>query len=178
MTQKIIISGFGGQGVLSAGLLIAESAVEEGWNATFFPSYGAEMRGGTANCHVIISDSEIASPIIKSADTLIALNSPSVDKFLPLLKKDGLLLVNSSVVSGNLDAGARKVVELPLDSLALEKLGNSKSANVIIIGAFAKLTNVLKPEKIKSAIEKKFASKGGKIIDMNLRALELGAVSV
>ena len=167
MTQKIIISGFGGQGVLSAGLLIAESAVEEGWNATFFPSYGAE-----------ISDSEIASPIIKCADTLIALNSPSVDKFLPFLKNDGLLLVNSSVVSGNLEAGARKVVELPLDSLALEKLGNSKSANVIIIGAFAKLTNVLKPEKIKSAIEKKFASKGGKIIDMNLRALELGAISV
>lgn len=178
MTHKIIISGFGGQGVLSAGLLIAESAVEEGYNATFFPSYGAEMRGGTANCHVIISDGEIASPIIKKADTLIALNSPSLDKFVPLLKEDGLLLLNSSVVTQKVNQDKITTVEIPLDSLALEKLGNSKSANVIIIGAFAKLTGILDAVKIRHAITKKFASKGSGIIDMNMRALELGAISV
>ena len=108
MTMKIILSGFGGQGVLSAGLLLAEAAMEEGWHSTFFPSYGAEMRGGTANCHVIISDTNIASPVVTEADVLIALNKPSFDKFLPAVKEGGTIIVNSSIIKEKLDELKRR----------------------------------------------------------------------
>lgn len=174
MTQKIILSGFGGQGILSAGLLIAESAVVEGWNATFFPSYGAEMRGGTANCSVILSDKEIASPIITMGDTLIAMNKPSLDKFLSKVKPDGLVIINSSVIKGDIDVGGRTLISLPFEGIALEKLGSPKSANVVLIGAFTKVTKSLKLENIKHAIEKKFADKGEKVVNLNYQALELG----
>lgn len=178
MTQRIILSGFGGQGILSAGLLIAESGVHEGWNATFFPSYGAEMRGGTANCNVILSDGEIASPIITMGDTLIAMNKPSLDKFITKVKPDGLVIINSSVIKGDVDVGGRTLVSLPFEGIALEKLGSPKSANVIVIGAFTKVTGALHLDNIKHAIEKKFAEKGEKVIGLNFKALDLGYQAV
>ena len=174
MTNKIILSGYGGQGVLSAGIMMAEAAMAEGYKVTFFPSYGAEMRGGTANCYVILSDREIASPVIASADTLIALNQPSFDKFLPRVKKDGLLILNSSGIKNEAGIGERKAVRVPVEGLALEKLGNAKTMNVIILGAFARATGLLKIEKLKTSIEEKFKRKGDKIVQLNFQALELG----
>lgn len=174
MTNRIIISGYGGQGVLSAGIMMAEAAMAEGHQVTFFPSYGAEMRGGTANCYVVISDREIASPVIVTADTLIALNQPSLDKFLPRTKKDGLVLLNSSYVREGTDLGGRKTVRIPVEDLAMEKLGSTKVINVIILGAFAKATGLLTADKLKKSVEEKFRRKGEKIVDLNYRALDLG----
>lgn len=174
MTNKIIISGYGGQGVLSAGIMMAEAAVSEGHKVTFFPSYGAEMRGGTANCYVVISDKDIASPVITTADTLIALNKPSLEKFLPRVKSDGLLILNSSGIKDGVDLGKKQTVRIPVEELALEKLGNSKMMNVIILGAFAKATGLLKIEKLKKSVEEKFKRKGDKIVQLNYQALELG----
>lgn len=174
MTNKIILSGYGGQGVLSAGIMMAEAAMAEGYKVTFFPSYGAEMRGGTANCYVIISDKEIASPVVAAADTLIALNKPSLEKFLPRVKENGLVIVNSSSVKDNAEFGNRKAIRIPVEGLAMEKLGNPKMMNVIILGAFAKATGLLQIDKLKTSIEEKFKRKGDKIVKLNFQALELG----
>jgi 2-oxoglutarate ferredoxin oxidoreductase subunit gamma len=175
MKEEVIISGFGGQGIISAGLMLAEAAVLEGLQATFFPSYGAEMRGGTANCHVIISDKKIASPIVAMADTLIALNEPSIEKFLPMVKENGYVIVNSSVVKKDFDFGKRRVIKAEFEDIAFEKLGNSKMANVITLGLYIKAKNLsLKIDEIKEAIKLKFGKKGEKIVNLNFQALELG----
>jgi 2-oxoglutarate ferredoxin oxidoreductase subunit gamma len=174
MTQKIILSGFGGQGILSAGLMLAESAVREGYEATYYPTYGAEMRGGTANCHVILSKNFISSPIIGQADTLFALNAASLAKFAPRVRKDGIVIVNSSVVTGKVEVPGCRVVTIPVEELALEKLNDSRVANVIMIGAFAKLVDFLKFDELKAAIAEKFARKGKQLIELNFRALEMG----
>jgi 2-oxoglutarate ferredoxin oxidoreductase subunit gamma len=174
MREKIIFSGFGGQGILSSGLVIAEAALRCGYNTTFFPTYGAEMRGGTANCSVIISDSFICSPVITEADTLIAFNEPSISRFLDKVKKDGLVIINSSTVKKQFDYGARMVVKIPFDNIALENLGKVKAANVIMLGVYLKIRNTIDQEEIKNAIRKLFEKKGEEVIALNYRALELG----
>ncbi len=130
MKHEIIIAGFGGQGVLTAGLVLAYAAVDQGLNATWLPSYGPEMRGGTANCHVIISDEEIGSPIVSSPDILITFNKPSLDKFLPRLKPEGILIYDSSTIGRIADARAHGV---PSISLA-EKAGTNKAQNAVVLG--------------------------------------------
>ncbi len=174
MTENIIISGFGGQGVLTAGLMLAESAVMDGLNATFFPSYGAEMRGGAAYCNVIISDKEIGSPVVTAADTLIAFTKPAVTKFLPKVKDTGRVIINSALQDSGIDFKKRKVIPVPIEKLALEKLGNSKAVNVIMLGAYCKAAKTLKQESLKKAIMDKFERKGEKIVNMNYQALTLG----
>ncbi len=175
MTSRIILSGFGGQGVLSAGTMIGEAGMAQGLKSTFYPSYGAEMRGGTANCHVILSDGPIASPVISSnADILIALNKPSLDKFLPRTKEDGLVLLNTSVVREAVDTGKRTVIRMPVEELALEKIGNPRMANVILLGALAKATGLLKLDELKKSIAEKFKKKGDQVVQLNWKALELG----
>lgn len=175
MMEQVIISGFGGQGVLSAGLMLAEAAVLEGLQATFFPSYGAEMRGGTANCHVIISDKKIASPIVSHADTLIALNEPSITKFLPRIKEGGHIIINSSVVHKDFEFGNRRVIKAEFEDIAFERLGNAKMANVITLGLYIRVKNVsIRVDELKKAIKFKFSKKGERIINLNYQALELG----
>lgn len=178
MLEKLVLSGYGGQGILSAGLIIADSGVIEKKQVTYFPSYGAEMRGGTANCQVIFSDTEVASPIIKTADSLIAMNHPSLDKFLPSVKADGAVFINSSVVKEEVDLKGRKGFRIPADQLALENLGSTKAANVIILGAYIKIAKVVSMESLKKALEQKFHEKGDKVIQMNFKALELGYQAV
>ncbi len=173
MTNKII-SGFGGQGLLSAGLIIAEASVIEGHNATYFPSYGAEMRGGTANCHVIISDEKIASPIISKADMLVAFNKPSLDKFAKRLVENGLAIINSSVVKNPIDKIKAKIMNFKFDEICLEKLGTSKFSNIILVGIIAKLTGLVKEISLIKAIENKFLEKGLKIVNANIDALRIG----
>ena len=174
MIERIIVSGFGGQGVLSAGLMLAESAVHIGLEATFMPSYGIEMRGGTANCHVIISDKQIGSPITSDADTLIAFNEPSLLKFAGQVRKDGLIMINSTVAKKDYDFPGRKVVKVPMESMALEKLGNQKMANVIMIGRLIREKSFITLDELKRVINEKFLKKGEKVVNLNYQALELG----
>ncbi len=174
MSERIIVSGFGGQGALSAGLMLAEAAVRMGMEATYFPAYGAEMRGGTANCQIIISEKKIGSPILIEADTLFALNEPSVEKFLPMVKENGLVIINSSVVTREFDYGNRRVFKIPIEEMALENLGNVKTANVIMLGIYVKTRALVTIQAVKTAIQEKFGKKGEKVVQLNYKALELG----
>ncbi len=174
MNLDIILSGFGGQGVLSAGLILSESAILEGLNTTYFPSYGAEMRGGTANCHIRISDKEIASPIVLAPDILIAMSMPALNKFLHRVKKGGKVLFNSDTKDDGFDSEHRSIIKVGCEKIAVEKLGSAKTANMIMIGAFIKISSALSLDNIRKAIEGKFGKKGGKIVEMNFQALSIG----
>ncbi len=174
MKQDIILSGFGGQGVLTAGLLISETAMLEGFNATYFPSYGAEMRGGTANCHVRVSDGDIGSPILSGASVLIAMSAPALKKFLPRIKTGGIVLYNADFSEDKLNVNKCRVVTVKSEKMALEKFGTSKPANMIMLGAFIKLSRDLDLEDVKKSVRKKFAKKGDKIVNVNIEALAMG----
>jgi len=174
MIQRIILSGFGGQGVLTAGLIVAEAAVLGGYKATYFPSYGAEMRGGTANCHVVVSDEEIASPVISEADALIAISKPALLKFMPKVKAKGLVLANVSGWEEKIEEKEMDIIKLPFEEMALNKLENSKIANVIMIGTYIKKTGLLKVDDVKTVLKSKFSRKGERVVSLNFQALDMG----
>ncbi len=134
MQQEVIIAGFGGQGVLFAGQLLAYSAMDEGKAVTWIPSYGPEMRGGTANCTVVISDEEIGSPFVKNPTAVIAMNLPSLDKFENLVAPGGVLVVNASMVDRPVAREDITVVNIPANDIA-ESLGSSRSSNMVLLGA-------------------------------------------
>lgn len=159
---EIICAGFGGQGVLVAGMIIIYAGMGEGKQVTWFPSYGAEMRGGTANCTVKISDEEIASPYVKQIDVLIAMNETSIDKFESKLRPNGVLLVNSSIVSeGRNYRDDIRVVKVPANDIAA-KSENPKGLNIIMLGALAEATNIFEKEYLKKSMNQYFADKGKK----------------
>jgi 2-oxoglutarate ferredoxin oxidoreductase subunit gamma len=172
MLIKTIIAGFGGQGVLSLGVNLAEAAMREGKNVTYLPAYGAEVRGGTANCTVAISDDEIASPVASSPDFVIAMNQPSAFRFQNQIQSGGLFLVNSTLVETELSRGDITVVRVPANSIA-EDLGSSRSANMVMLGAFIKKSGVV---SISSVIEALKETLGGKkkLLDVNEKALQAG----
>ena len=174
MYQGIRISGFGGQGVISAGVLLAYAGMVENKNVSWFPAYGAEMRGGTANCSVVISDEDVASPVVSQPDTAIIMNEPSLAKFEPLVKKGGLLLINSSLVKSKATRTDIKVVYIPFNELAQE-LGNLKIANIVMLGAFAAHTKAVSIEAIGKAFTKVFKRAKPEMIALNIKALEKGA---
>jgi len=170
MKKQIIIAGFGGQGVQSLGMFIAYSAIKINLEVTFLPSYGPEMRGGTSNCSVVVSDKPVASPIIASPDIVIAMNKPSLFKFEGKVAKGGSIIVN-----GSDDKVARTDISaqyLDANALAL-KAGNIKTANIVALGAFTKLSNLFDAETVKSVIREKFAKKPA-LVDINLLAFDLG----
>ena len=158
MEEKIVVAGFGGQGVLSLGQFVAYAAMYEGMEVSWLPSYGPEMRGGTSNCSVVVSDRPIGSPIIATPDTLIAMNKPSLDKFVSKVKKGGLIIVNSSLIKDKVERDDVKVLYINANEIALEA-GNAKTANIVVLGAFIKMTGILKAEDVKNTIEKIFANK-------------------
>ena len=172
MKEEIIIAGFGGQGVLLAGMVLAQAALESDLHTTWFPSYGAEMRGGTANSTVIISDEEIGSPVVASASALIALNKQSLDKFSANLKKNAIMIYDSSF-SGPMGPGEKGLTKIPASEMADSRLGNLKAANMIALGLYIKKSNVVTLAKAKTACEKAFEG-NKKLIELNLKALELG----
>ena len=172
MIERIIVAGFGGQGVLSLGQFIAYAATDEGLFVTWLPSYGPEMRGGTANCSVVVSDKTVASPIIPPPDTLIAMNKPSLDKFINKVKPGGLVIVNSSLISDKVERTDVRVSYINANDIALTA-GSTKTANIVILGAYLRLTGLLEKAEAIKAIEKIFASKP-KVIPMNIKAFELG----
>jgi 2-oxoglutarate ferredoxin oxidoreductase subunit gamma len=174
VTEKVIMAGAGGQGMMALGKLLAKALAEEGKHVTFFPSYGTEVRGGTAHCHVVISDGEIYSPVIEDADTLIIMNQPSLDKFIARLKEKGLLLVNNSMAAYDGAERRVEVVEIPATELA-NKLGSALSANMIMLGAYNQLKNFLDFERLVEYISDSFSSKGKEVVTLNKRAIEKGA---
>ncbi|MBM3155500.1 MAG: 2-oxoacid:ferredoxin oxidoreductase subunit gamma [Chloroflexi bacterium] len=172
MLVKTIIAGFGGQGVLSMGVNLAEAAMQEGKNVTYLPAYGAEVRGGTANCTVAISDDEIASPVASSPDFVIALNQPSALRFQNQIQSGGLFFVNSSLVETELSRGDITAIKVPASNIA-EELGSSRSANMVMLGAFIKKSGVVSLESIVEALAQTLGGKK-KLLDINERALRAG----
>lgn len=170
--EKIIIAGFGGQGVLSLGQFIAYAALYENKAVTWLPSYGPEMRGGTANCSVVVDDTEVASPIIAVPDTLIAMNKPSLDKFKNKVRPSGLIIVNSSLISDKVERTDVTTIYVPANELAHEA-GNDKTANIVVLGAYMKYSNLFPREVMFSTIEKVFHAKP-KVIPVNQKAFDIG----
>ena len=172
MLIKALIAGFGGQGVLSMGLNLAEAALLEGRNVTYLPAYGAEVRGGTANCTVAISDDEIASPVASSPEFVIAMNQPSAVKFQHHIQSGGLFFLNSSLVEAEIMRGDIEIVRVPANRIA-EDLGNPRAANMIMLGAFARKSGLVQMESMKAALRQTLSSKK-KLIEINEKALEAG----
>ncbi len=174
MYQGIRISGFGGQGVISAGVLLAYSGMLENKEASFFPAYGAEMRGGTANCSVVISSDEVTTPIVSSPDTVIVFNEPSLAKFEPMVKPGGLLIINASLVNSRPARKDIKVLCVPCNEIAGE-LGNAKIMNMVALGAFAAATGAVSIEAITKALPKVYKKLKPEVIELNVKALKRGA---
>jgi 2-oxoglutarate ferredoxin oxidoreductase subunit gamma len=168
------MSGFGGQGVISAGILLAQAGLLEGKNVSWFPAYGAEMRGGTANCSVVVADDEVSSPIVSRPDTAVVLNEPSLAKFEPMLKPGGLLIVNSSLVNTKPKRTDIRVALVPCNAIAQE-LGTIKITNMVALGALAGLTGAVSIEAIAKALPKVFKRAKPEILELNVKALKKGA---
>lgn len=174
MLQEIILAGFGGQGVMSMGQLLAYAGMIEDKHVSWIPSYGPEMRGGTANCAVTLSDFPISSPVISEPSTLIVLNRPSLEKFEMNLLAGGLLLMNSSLIDIDPQRQDIQVVRIPSEDLANEKFGNTRVANMIILGAYLELTHALSLESVEKALQKVLPEYRHHLIPLNRDALELG----
>jgi 2-oxoglutarate ferredoxin oxidoreductase subunit gamma len=171
--QKIIVAGFGGQGVLSLGQLLAYAAMYENQYATWLPSYGPEMRGGTANCSVVIdAEKPVASPIIAVPDCLIAMNKPSLDKFQASVKKGGLVLINSSLIQDKCSRDDVNVYYIDANEIA-HKIGNDKASNLVVLGAYVKLSGIYPKDVMLNTIAKSFAAKP-QFIASNQAAFEAG----
>jgi len=171
---RIIIAGFGGQGIVVIGNVIARAAVNENKNAVGMVSYGAEMRGGTANASVVISDEEIFNPFVANPDVAIVLNQPSLDRFEPQVKKDGLILMNTSMIKRGPQRTDIKCIKVDATQIAQE-IGNLRVANIVSVGAFIKHTNLLSMNSIEQAIKDLFSNKAPKLVEINLKALHTGA---
>ncbi len=170
--REIIISGFGGQGILFLGKFIASIAMEQGHNVTYIPSYGVEVRGGTANCTVIYSNDEIASPVTVSPTTVFAMNTPSVLKFCPLMREKGLLLYNSSLVAQEPEREDVMKLAVPANDLA-ESSGSRKAANIVMLGAYTARENLAAADKICRKLEQALSDKP-ELAEINIRAFLKG----
>lgn len=157
--SNIVFAGFGGQGVLTAGLIAAHVGMINDKNVTWIPSYGSEMRGGTANCNVKISDDEISSPFINKIDVLIAMNQPSVAKFEHLVNEGGVIISNSSIIKDHNFREDVQVYEVPATNIA-EDAENRRGANIVMLGALAKATDLFEKDVFMAGVEKFFLDKG------------------
>ncbi|MFL7840434.1 MAG: 2-oxoacid:acceptor oxidoreductase family protein [Candidatus Promineifilaceae bacterium] len=173
METSIIVSGFGGQGALFAGQLLAYAAMDCGRNVTWIPSYGPEMRGGTAHCTVIISDESIGSPLVTRPDVAIVLNGPSFIKYDPLVVPGGLLAVNSSIVEQRSERNDIDIVLVPANAIA-EELGSTKMMNMAMLGAMLARKPVLSLESIEQALIDHLPSSKAALLESNLQVLKRG----
>ncbi|MEE8373372.1 MAG: 2-oxoacid:acceptor oxidoreductase family protein [Dehalococcoidia bacterium] len=172
MLIKTIFAGFGGQGVLSMGLNLARAGMLEGKNVTYLPSYGAEVRGGTANCTVAISDEEIASPVASSPEFVVAMNQPSMVRFQNQIQSGGVFLVNSTLVEAESSRGDIEVVKVPATRIA-EELGSPRSANMVMLGALTRKSNLVSLSTIVDELANTLKKKE-KLIAINKKALAAG----
>ena len=173
MQQEIIISGFGGQGALFAGQLLAYAAMAEGRHVTWLPSYGPEMRGGTAHCTVIVSDEEIGSPVVHRPSAAVVLNNPSMDKYQKLVKEHGYLLINRSLINLPTTRVDVHAVDVPASDEAVA-LGNPKLLNVVMIGALIACTEVVSLGALEGALESHLPERHRALLDLNKSALRRG----
>lgn len=177
-TEKIIISGFGGQGTLLAGKLLCVAAMRQGRKVTHIPSYGAEMRGGTANCSVVISDEDIASPVIEHPSVVIALNEPSVTKFEPRLKTGGLLIWNSSLVKNPPTREDLQLVDVAATDMSLEE-GTERAANMAAVGVLLALKpDLVSYEAVEEALDEVISARNLKHNPVNRKIMRKGFDSV
>ena len=173
MQTEVIISGFGGQGTLYAGQVLAYAAMDEGKQVTWIPSYGPEMRGGTANCTVVISDEEIGSPTVKHPKAVLALNLPSLDKYEDMIAPGGCLVVNESMVNRKPERSDIRVVTLPANEIARE-IGNERATNMVMLGALLANMDILPIEALEKALKNHTAQRLQKFVEMNIQALRRG----
>lgn len=174
MQTEIIIAGFGGQGVLFAGQLLAYAGMDEGKYVTWIPSYGPEMRGGTANCTVIIADEEIGSPLVRNPQAAIVLNLPSMEKYEPLVKEGGLLVVNSSLIDRPISRTDIRYVLIPGNEIA-ESLGEKRMTNMVLLGGLLANLPVLPFSAIEKALKEHLPARRQNLLEMNSQALQKGA---
>ncbi len=174
MYQDVMIAGFGGQGVLLAGKLLAHAGMLEGKHVTWFPSYGAEVRGGTANCTVIISSDEIGSPVVQNPSAMLIFNEASFKKFEKRIKQAGNLFLNTSLVQERPTRTDITKIEIKANQLA-ENLGDIRIANMVMLGAFLKKTGVVALESVLTALKQVLPARRHSLIPLNERALRCGA---
>lgn len=177
MTNEIIISGFGGQGVMAIGKTLCEAGMKEDKNVSWLPSYGPEMRGGTANCCVVLSDEPIVSPIVLEPTELIAMNLPSLLKFEPSVVPNGTVFVNSSIISDKVQRSDLRTIYVPCLELAQE-LGNLKVANMVMLGAYMEAMKNVSTDTITEMLVHMFTGSKAKLVDLNIEALKRGAACV
>ncbi len=174
MQTDIIIAGFGGQGVLFAGQLLAYAAMDEGREVTWIPSYGPEMRGGTAHCTVVIADEEIGSPLVRNPQALIAMNLPSFDKYESLVQPGGVMIVNASIINRAIKRSDIRSVMIPGTEIA-EGLGDRRMTNMVLLGGLLANLPVLSLESIERALEAHLPARHQRLLPLNIQALHRGA---
>ncbi len=177
MHHEIIISGFGGQGALFAGQVIAYGGMAEGRHVTWIPSYGPEMRGGTANCTIVVSDEEIGSPLVRRPTAAIVMNPPSFDRYEPLVQEGGLLLANASLVAQRPSRPGLRTFWIRANEMAAA-LGGSQMANVLLLGALVRLTQVVRIETLDCVLDEHLSARHRDKLELNKRALRCGAEAV
>ena len=176
MHEEIIIAGFGGQGVLFAGQVLAHAALMEERNVTWIPSYGPEMRGGTAHCTVIVSDEEIGSPLVRHPSAALVLNPPSMEKYAALVKPGGVLVLDSTLIAQRARRDDIRELQVPARALATE-IGMPQAANMVLLGALAQSTGVVQLETLEKLLAERFGE-GSEKFEANRRALHAGAERV
>lgn len=174
MEERIVMAGFGGQGVMAIGQLVTYAGMIEDKNVSWLPSYGPEMRGGTANCSVIVSDEPVGSPVVTDATTAIVMNKPSMDKFENEVVPGGRLFINSSLIDKKAKRDDIDVYYVPANEIA-DELGNSRVANMVMLGAYLEATNMVKVDSIIEGFTKVFGEKKAHLIPINKEAIEKGA---
>lgn len=172
--EDIIFAGFGGQGVLFAGQLLSYTGMAENLHVTWIPSYGPEMRGGTANCTVILSEEEIGAPIVRHPTIAVVLNLPSMEKYEPLVKSGGLLIVNSSLIPISSERQDIRIINVPASDIATE-LGNPRMANMVILGALIGATQIVSLETVAQQLDEHLSQRQRKWLEPNITALKKGA---
>ena len=174
MEAQFLIAGFGGQGVLLIGQLLAKAAMHDGMNVSWMPSYGPEMRGGEANCAVVISDEAIGSPLVTEPPIAVIMNKPSMIKFAPTMEENGLMLYNSSLIDITPDRTDINAVAIDCNGIA-EQLGNSRTANMVMLGAIIEKTGVISIDSAMEALKSTFGPKKEHLLPINRKAMEAGA---
>jgi 2-oxoglutarate ferredoxin oxidoreductase subunit gamma len=174
MTKKTVFSGFGGQGVLMMGYVLAVSAMRDGKEVTYLPSYGAEVRGGTANCTVVVSDEEIFSPVASAPDYAVIMNKPSLVKYEGMIKQGGTIILNSSLVDTVPPRKDLEIVKVPANDIA-KKLGSERTINMIMLGAFVAKTKITSLDSIMNGLTEIVKGKKASVMKLNRKGLDMGA---
>lgn len=171
--EEILLAGFGGQGIMLLGKLLTYAGMKEGMYVTYIPSYGAEVRGGTAYCNVIISSEEIASPIISSSSIAIIMNEPSFDKYQSSVKAGGLMLLNSTLILSEPERKDIEIISIPATAMA-DEIGSIQSANMIMLGCLLARKSIVKKETVIEGLKKSLSRRKSGLLEINIKSLDKG----